>query len=72
RIRPSEAPSQRSNPRADDQRDSDSMAIVADMATGIDMALTDGVVIDKAVICMVMVVTDREMVVRRRGVTKIR
>ncbi|GKA24239.1 zinc finger, CCHC-type, retrotransposon gag domain protein [Tanacetum coccineum] len=47
------------------------MATVADMATGTDMALTDGVVIDRAVTDMVMVVTDREMVVRRRGVTKI-
>nr|GEX39797.1 zinc finger, CCHC-type, retrotransposon Gag domain protein [Tanacetum cinerariifolium] len=71
RIRPSKAPSQRSNPRADDRRDSDNMATVADMATGTYMALTDGVVIDKAVKDMVMVVTGREMVVRRRGVTKI-
>nr|GEX03743.1 zinc finger, CCHC-type, retrotransposon Gag domain protein [Tanacetum cinerariifolium] len=44
------------------------MATVADMATGIDMTLTDGVVIDRAVTDMV---TAREMVVRRRGVTKI-
>ncbi|GJW47652.1 zinc finger, CCHC-type, retrotransposon gag domain protein [Tanacetum coccineum] len=41
------------------------------METGTDMALTDGVVIDKAVTNMVMVVTDREMVVRRCGMTKI-
>ncbi|GKC49855.1 hypothetical protein Tco_1072600, partial [Tanacetum coccineum] len=47
------------------------MATVADMATGTDMALTDGVVIDMALTNMVMVVTDMEMVVRRRGVTKI-
>ncbi|GJS48128.1 hypothetical protein Tco_0598249 [Tanacetum coccineum] len=47
------------------------MATVADMATGTDMALTDGVVIDRAVTDMVMVVTDKDMVVRRRGVTKI-
>ncbi|GKC09835.1 hypothetical protein Tco_1001445, partial [Tanacetum coccineum] len=46
------------------------MATVADMATGIDMALTNDVVIDRAVINMAMVVTDRKMVVRRRGVTK--
>ncbi|GJW77655.1 hypothetical protein Tco_0139337 [Tanacetum coccineum] len=49
-------------------------ATVADMATGTYMALTDGVVIDRAVtdmVMMVMVVTDREMVVRRRGMTKI-
>nr|GEW01316.1 hypothetical protein [Tanacetum cinerariifolium] len=43
------------------------MATVADMATRIDMALTDGVVIDRAVTDMV---TDMEMVVRSRGVTK--
>ncbi|GKF85142.1 hypothetical protein Tco_0250040 [Tanacetum coccineum] len=54
------------------------MTVVADMATGPDMALTDGVVIDREVADMVMVVTDREMVVtdremvvRRRGMTKI-
>ncbi|GKD88064.1 zinc finger, CCHC-type, retrotransposon gag domain protein [Tanacetum coccineum] len=41
------------------------------MATWTDMALTDGVVIDRAVTDMVMVVTDMEMVVRRCGVTKI-
>ncbi|GKF53159.1 putative reverse transcriptase domain-containing protein [Tanacetum coccineum] len=48
------------------------MATMADMATWTDMALTDGVVIDRAVTDMVMVVADREMVVRRCGVTKIR
>nr|GEW32514.1 hypothetical protein [Tanacetum cinerariifolium] len=47
------------------------MEIVADMATGTDMTLTDGVVIDRVVTDMVMVVTDWEMVVRRRGMTKI-
>ncbi|GJT57109.1 hypothetical protein Tco_0992163 [Tanacetum coccineum] len=47
------------------------MATVADMATGTDMALIDGVVIDMAVTDMIMVVTDGEMVVRRRNVTKI-
>ncbi|GJR41078.1 hypothetical protein Tco_1216762 [Tanacetum coccineum] len=47
------------------------MENVADMATGTNMALTDGMVIDKAVTDMVMVVTDREIVVRRCGVTKI-
>ncbi|GKC65692.1 hypothetical protein Tco_1098290, partial [Tanacetum coccineum] len=46
------------------------MATVADMVTGTDMALTDGVVIDRAVTDMVMVVTDKEMVVKRRGMTK--
>ncbi|GKB12350.1 hypothetical protein Tco_0846273, partial [Tanacetum coccineum] len=44
---------------------------VADMATGTNMALTDGMVIDIAVTDMVMVVTDREMVIRRCVVTKI-
>ncbi|GJS14688.1 zinc finger, CCHC-type, retrotransposon gag domain protein [Tanacetum coccineum] len=50
----------------DNKRDRDGhhMATLADMLTRTDMALTDGVVIDRAV-------TDREMVVRRRGVTKI-
>ncbi|GJS00186.1 hypothetical protein Tco_0316694 [Tanacetum coccineum] len=47
------------------------MPTVADMVTRTDMALTYGVVIDRAVTDIVMVVTDREMVVRRRGVTKI-
>nr|GEW00523.1 zinc finger, CCHC-type, retrotransposon Gag domain protein [Tanacetum cinerariifolium] len=47
------------------------METVVDMATGTDMALIDGVVIDRAVTDMVMVVTDTKMVVRRRGVTKI-
>ncbi|GJR29310.1 zinc finger, CCHC-type, retrotransposon gag domain protein [Tanacetum coccineum] len=47
------------------------MATAADMATGTDMALIDGVVIDRAVTDMIMVVTYGEMVVRRRGVTKI-
>ncbi|GJW16928.1 putative reverse transcriptase domain-containing protein [Tanacetum coccineum] len=37
------------------------MATVADMVTGTDMALTNDVVIDKAVTDMLMVVTDREM-----------
>ncbi|GJR41422.1 hypothetical protein Tco_1217106 [Tanacetum coccineum] len=37
------------------------MAIMADMATRTNMALTDGVVIDKEVKDIVMVVTDREM-----------
>ncbi|GJZ61031.1 zinc finger, CCHC-type, retrotransposon gag domain protein [Tanacetum coccineum] len=54
--------------KGDNKRDKDGhhMAIVADMATGTDMALTDGVVIDWEMKDMVMVVTDREMVVRRR------
>nr|GEY27390.1 hypothetical protein [Tanacetum cinerariifolium] len=47
------------------------METVVNMATGTDMALTDDIVIDRAVTYMVMVVTNREMVVRRRGVTKI-
>nr|GEX97514.1 hypothetical protein [Tanacetum cinerariifolium] len=47
------------------------METVADIKTGTDMALTDGVVIDKAVTDMVMVVTDTKKVVRMRGVTKI-
>ncbi|GJS97641.1 RNA-directed DNA polymerase, eukaryota [Tanacetum coccineum] len=47
------------------------MATMADMATGTDMALTDDVVIDRVVTDMVMVVTDKEMVAKRRGVTKI-
>nr|GFC27923.1 hypothetical protein [Tanacetum cinerariifolium] len=44
------------------------METVEDMEIGTDMALTDGVVINRAVTDMV---TDKEMVVRRRGVTKI-
>nr|GEU44459.1 zinc finger, CCHC-type, retrotransposon Gag domain protein [Tanacetum cinerariifolium] len=47
------------------------METMVDMATGKDMALTDGMVIDRAVTNMVMVVTDREIVVKRRSVTKI-
>nr|GEW75835.1 hypothetical protein [Tanacetum cinerariifolium] len=41
------------------------------MEIGTDMALTDGVVIDRLVTDMVMEVTDMEMVVRRRGMTNI-
>nr|GEW30698.1 zinc finger, CCHC-type, retrotransposon Gag domain protein [Tanacetum cinerariifolium] len=48
------------------------MATMADMATETYMAMIDGMVIDKAMTDMVMVVTDREMVVRRHGVTKIK
>ncbi|GKC88525.1 retrotransposon protein, putative, ty3-gypsy subclass [Tanacetum coccineum] len=57
----------------DNKRDRDShhMATMADMATGTDMALTDDVVIDRVMTDMVMVVTDKEMVAKRRGVTKI-
>ncbi|GKA86982.1 hypothetical protein Tco_0808693 [Tanacetum coccineum] len=70
-IRPSETPSQGSNPRSDDRRDRADNGNVAGMQTyGTNMALTDGVVIDRVVTDMIMVVTDGEMVVRRRGVTK--
>ncbi|GJY43622.1 zinc finger, CCHC-type, retrotransposon gag domain protein, partial [Tanacetum coccineum] len=47
------------------------MATVADMATGTNMTLINGVVIDTTVTDMVIVVTDREMVVRRCDMTKI-
>ncbi|GKF43102.1 hypothetical protein Tco_0129654 [Tanacetum coccineum] len=47
------------------------MAMVTNMATETDMAVTDGVVIDREMTNMVMAVTDGVMVVRGSGVTRI-
>nr|GEV17735.1 reverse transcriptase domain-containing protein [Tanacetum cinerariifolium] len=57
---------QRSNPRADDRRDSERYGNHGRHSNRDIYGMIDDVVIDKAVTNMVMVVTDKEMLVRRR------